>query len=180
MSCCAASVTEDLPLPPSAYCVPTTTLRAEVRFADGSCQRGLLYLPPAAARHAGPMRPEERLNDSDDFLPFLPEGCTEPVMLNKHQVMVLSLDAAEDEKLREPWEAVGGVTPLPAAPEQRVVLECTGLRLEGVLVMDVPQHQQRLLDLLNRQERFVRLRSDGKLHLVSRERIVRASDVSER
>ena len=41
--------------------------------------------------------------------------------------------------------AAGAATLLPPAPEQKVVIECSGVRLEGVLLMDTPHHQQRML-----------------------------------
>jgi hypothetical protein len=139
---------------------------------------GQFFLPPTAARHSGAMRPEERLNDETDFFPFLPEGEVHPLVINKHQIVELSVDVAEDAKLRDPWETENRDDGALVLPEQQVVIECAGTRLQGVLLMDTPQHQQRMLDRLNRQERFVRVRCEDRLHLVNRERIIRATDVS--
>lgn len=165
--------------PPTEYRIPTTTLTVEIISADATRQRGQLFLAPAAAHHAGAERPEERLNDDSDFFPFLPENQERSVIVNKHQVIVLSFDLTQSEQLRRWW----GIDTdedeiLIPHMEQRILVECDGVELEGVLVMDAPQHQRRTQDLLNRAERFICLRDDDQLHLINRKRIVRASEIA--
>lgn len=150
----------------------------EIVCADATRQRGQLFLAPSAAHHAGAERPEERLNDDCDFFPFLPDKHERSVIVNKHQVIVLSLDLTQSEQLRRWWgiDADDDELLIPHM-KQRILVECDGVELEGVLVMDAPQHQRRTLDLLNRAERFICLRDHDQLHLINRKRIVRASEL---
>lgn len=157
--------------PPSEFRVPTVRLDAKVYCADGVRIAGCLFLPAAAARHSGPTRPEERLNDDQEFFPFLLEG-GRPVVLNKAKVVVMSFDLAQAAALREAWEKPGSGVPGP-----RLRLECCGECIQGEIVMDTPQYQQRLLDRLNHADRFLCVVDGDRLHLVSREHIVRACEV---
>ena len=43
--------------------VPTVALNAEVLCADGQTFKGRVFLPAAASRHTGAMRPQEWMND---------------------------------------------------------------------------------------------------------------------
>ena len=164
--------------PPVEYRIPTTTLTVEIICADATRQRGQLFLAPSAAHHSGAERPEERLNDDSDFFPFLPESQERSVIVNKHQVIVLSLDLTQSKQLRRWWgiEAADDEVLVPHM-EQRILVECDGVELEGVLVMDAPQHQRRTQDLLNQADRFLCLRDQNQLHLINRRRIVRASEI---
>jgi len=111
------------------------------------------------------MRPDERLNDDADFFPFLPAGSNEPVIVNKRCVAWVTFDmgtfppSQDDESL----EVV--------SPEHRVRVDCRGRRLEGALVIDLPEYKSRVLDRLNQPERFLRIKDDRFLHYVSRDHI---------
>ena len=100
------------------------------------------------------------------------------MIVNKHQLIVLSLDLTQSEQLRRWWgiDSNDDETLIPHM-EQRILVECDGIELEGVVVMDAPQHQRRMQDLLNRAERFICLRDHDQLHLINRKRIVRASEI---
>jgi hypothetical protein len=144
--------------------VPTIATAAEVTLADGRVLSGRVFLPAAAFRHAGPMRPEEWINEPAAFFPFLPEREDEPLLLNKDQVVVIGLvtPAVEEE---EPVPAGDGV--------REVQIDCGALRLEGELRIDMPEGQRRVLDTLNRPERFLALRAGRKHHLVHKRHINR-------
>ena len=123
------------------------------------------------------MRPDERLNDDSEFFPFLPEGRQRPVILNKRQVVSVSFDANESagsQELSAGEFADESATFSP--PERRVVIECAGFRLAGALSMETPEHQRRVLDYLNRPERFLVVRDGDSIHLVNRRRIVSVSE----
>ena len=171
-----------MPDTPSAYRVPTKRLAAEVVCTDGKRLSGSLFLPASTTWHTGPMRPEERLNDESDFFPFLPEDGTAPTILNKAEVLVLSFDNPEVE-LPAPDDAVSEPPSVEeteyAVPERLVALDCGDLHLEGGMPMDVPAHQRRVLDFLNRPQRFVQLNAGNQVHLVNRERIIRARELGE-
>lgn len=120
------------------------------------------------------MRPDERLNDDADFFPFLPVDAAEPVILNKRQVAWVSFDlrtfpaSPEDEP------------PEVAGPEHRVTVFCRGRRLEGVLVIALPEDKSRVLDGLNQPGRFLRVREGDLLFYVSRDHISKVVELSTR
>ena len=75
--------------------VPTVALAAEVTCADGRTFTGRIFVPAAASHHSGPMRPEEWINEPLPYFPFLPDDAAVPVMLNKHTVLVVTLQVGE-------------------------------------------------------------------------------------
>jgi hypothetical protein len=148
--------------------VPTISLPAELVFADGSNLRGNLFLPAASAVHGGPTSPREHLNAAGEFLAFLPDEVSVPVILNKAELLALSFEAAalpaDDD---------------PAFFERKVVLECGGRRIEGALSIDAMQGQSRVLDYLNRADRFLPVRDESRDYLVNRLRISRVIEVRD-
>lgn len=150
--------------------VPTVVLQAEVECADGRRFSGRIFIPAASPTHPGPTRPEEWLNDEATFFPFLPDDSPNPVLLNKREVLVLTVPAsAFDGEIPE------GV----ANPVRRVVVEAEARRLEGMLIIDMPQNHLRVLDYLNRPEQFLTLRDGEVHHLVQKERITRVIETRE-
>ena len=71
--------------------VPTIALDAEIVCGDGTWFAGRIFLPAASSHHSGAMRPDEWMNDSTPFFPFLPANSAAPVILNKAEVVVLSV-----------------------------------------------------------------------------------------
>ena len=150
--------------------VPTEALAAELLCADGRSFVGRIFVPVTASRHSGPMRPEEWLNDPAPFFPFLPDDADAPVLLNKREVLVLSVPSAPD---------LGEVPEEVLHPVRRVAVEAEEQRLEGTVVIDMPQTHTRMLDYLNRPEAFLTLRNGGQRHLVQKERITRVIELRE-
>jgi len=147
--------------------VPRLLRAAEVLCADGRVLRGRVFLPASAESHAGAMRAEEWMNDAAAFFPFLPDGEGRPIILNKHQVVVVTVAAAADHD--ETLEQVG-------PPAKRVRVECGALRLEGEVLVDMPANQSRILDLLNRPGSFLNVREGERHHLVRKSGITRVSE----
>jgi hypothetical protein len=58
-------------------------------------------------------------------------------------------------------------------------VEAESRRLEGELLLDMPEHRLRVIDYLNRSEPFLALREGGVLHLVQKERITRVLEARE-
>jgi hypothetical protein len=146
--------------------VPTTTFTAEIALVEGETLIGRFFVPAHTSLHPGPMRPDERLNDEADFFPFLPADSTEPVIVNKRQVAWVAFDVRtfpsfRDEESYEP----------PSMPEHRVGVHCRGRTLAGTLVIDLPQYKSRVLDRLNHQERFLRIKEEHFLYYVNRDHI---------
>jgi hypothetical protein len=150
--------------------VPRLLRRAEVRGVDGRVLRGRVFLPASAESHAGAMRIEEWMNDEAPFFPFLPDGEGTPVILNKDQLVTLSVAASSDRDATLAQVRV---------PVQRVGVECDGIRLEGEVVIDMPANNSRVLDLLNREGSFLTVRAGQVHHLVRKARITRVRELSK-
>jgi hypothetical protein len=150
--------------------VPTVALNAEVLCGDGRTFLGRIFVPASASVHAGAMRPEEWMNEPSAFFPFLPDDASGPVILNRHEILIISVPASADadEVLEE-----------AANPCRRVTVECGGRRLEGVIVIDMPQNQSRVLDYLNRAGGFLTLRDGERHHLIRKGRITRVLEERE-
>jgi hypothetical protein len=149
--------------------VPRLLRAAEVLGADGRVLRGRVFLPATAESHSGAMRAEEWMNDAAPFFPFLPDGEGRPVILNKGQVVVVTVAASADHD--EALEQVG-------PPVKRVRVECGALRVEGDVLVDMPANHSRILDLLNRPGAFLNVREGERHHLVRKSAITRVSEPS--
>jgi hypothetical protein len=149
--------------------VPRLLRAAEVLCTDGHALRGRVFLPANAESHSGAMRAEEWMNDPASFFPFLPDGEGRPVILNKLQVLVVTVAAAADRD--DTMDAVG-------AKLRRVHVECGSLHLDGEVLVDMPVNHSRMLDVLNRPGAFLNVREGERHHLVRKSRITRVSEPS--
>ena len=149
--------------------VPRVLRSAEVLLADGMRLKGRLFLPASSDAHAGVMRVDEWMNEPTAFYPFLPDGEGRPVVLGKEQTVMLSVQAADDrdESLDVP------------APRSRVLVECRQGKVEGEVVLDLPDQQTRVLDLLNRDQLFLTVEDGDVHHLVRLTRITRVVEAAE-
>ena len=150
--------------------IPTVTLAADVVFSDGRQFPGKLFVPASAPRHAGPARPSEWLNEPAEFFAFLPDDSSEPIMVNKGEVLFVSVSAEAND--------VGSNDEVETT-RPTVEVECAGRRLEGHLAIDMPAGQTRVLDYLNRAERFLTLRNGRRHYLLRKSGITRVFDKSE-
>jgi hypothetical protein len=142
--------------------VPTIATVAQVTCADGRVFTGRVFVPAAAFRHSGPMRVEEWINEPALFFPFLPDREDLPVLLNKDEVVAVSISAPG------PDDEIAGDVSL-----RGLTVECGSQRFEGEVRIDMPEGQRRVLDTLNRPERFVTLRAGKRQHLVNKHSITR-------
>jgi hypothetical protein len=110
------------------------------------------------------------MNESSLFFPFLPEEGGRAVLLNKRETLVVTV-AAEADAEDLPEEAAG--------PAHRVAVEAESARLEGTIVVTMPEGHGRVLDYLNRRQSFLMLREGGRHHLIQKERITRVLEISE-
>jgi hypothetical protein len=150
--------------------VPTHATAAEIRCADGRVFVGRVFIPVSSSHHSGPMRPEEWLNESGAFFAFLPDEAKSTVLVNKRQVAVLSVPAQVDEVADEEDAEM---------PLVRVAIELGDRRVEGRVLLDMPEGQRRVLDYLNRPDVFLRLRAGDRWHLVRKELITRVIEIQE-
>jgi hypothetical protein len=147
--------------------VPRVLRAAEVLVADGERMRGRVFLPAAAESRPGAMRAAEWMNEPAEFYPFLPDGEGAPAILSKAQTVMVTVMASADQD---------DTLENAPAPLRRIRVECGPVRIEGEVVMDLPEQQSRVLDLLNREETFLTIR-DGELHhLVRKSYITRVTE----
>ena len=149
--------------------VPTLALDAEVLCADGRAFTGRIFLPAASSIHPGPMRPDEWMNDAVPFFPFLPQGERGSVILNKHEVLVLSVIGPE-----EPTD-----DDHPRGPARRLAVEVRGRVLTGTVIVEMPANHMRVLDYLNSAHPFLAVREGEHGHLVRKARITRVVELPE-
>jgi hypothetical protein len=148
--------------------VPTNALDVEIVCADGTWFVGRIFLPIASSNHSGEMRPDEWMNDSTPFFPFLPANAATPVILNKAEVVVLSVVASPP-----PEDATVD------APKRRVQVECRERVVAGVVIIDMPEGHQRVLDYLNAPGAFLIVHDGDREHLVRKTRITRVVETRE-
>ncbi|HVQ31822.1 MAG TPA: hypothetical protein VMV21_19655 [Vicinamibacteria bacterium] len=156
--------------PGGDFKVPTVALAADVFCDDGRQFKGRIFLPASASAHAGVMRAEEWMNESNRFFPLLPDGASSPIILNKREVLVVTVPASADRDV---------VLDELHVRERRVAVECGGLRLEGTILIDMPEANRRVVDYLNRPEAFLTLREGDRHHLVCKPRITRVVEIRE-
>jgi hypothetical protein len=135
--------------------VPTIALPAEILSAEGQTLVGRIFVPASASRHTGAMRAEEWLDEPVDFFPFLADGSSTSMILNKRQILVVSLpaEAEGDEHLEED----------EAGTKRAVKVRCGEREFEGTVLIEMPESQSRVLDHLNRPGRVLGL-WDGQRH----------------
>jgi hypothetical protein len=150
--------------------VPTHATVADVVCSDGRIFVGRIFVPESSSHHSGPMRTDEWFNDASTFFAFLPDDAKSIVMLNKHQVAVLTVPATIDAVAMEE-EA--------EAPLRRVVVELANRRVEGLILIDMPLGHRRVLDVLNMHDAFLTIRADDRWHLVRKSLITRVVEIEE-
>ncbi len=116
------------------------------------------------------MRPGEWLNERQPFFPFLPDDSDSPVLLNKLQVLVVSVSTAADAL--PSYEEAG-------AELRRVVVECGPRVIEGSLLIQLPENHRRVLDYVNQAELFLTLRDGDRHHYVQKHQVTRVIEVRE-
>ena len=152
-----------------AFQIPRLLRAAELLYGDGRILHGRIFLPVAGA-HAGAVRVGEWLEGPSVFFPFLPDGEGRPLLLNKQQLLVLTMSPASD-----PVEAASAT-----APWRRVHIECGPLNFEGEVLIDMPAGRQRVLDLLNRPAKFLAVRGPERRYFVRKSAISRLSEPAGR
>jgi hypothetical protein len=145
--------------------VPTTQVEAELQLDDGRVLRGTIFVP-ASSSHTGAKRPDEWINEEAAFFPFRIEGSEATEIFSKHSTLRLSVPS---ELLQEEDQ--------PADVEHRQVLvETTSGSFDGLVRLDMPSHQRRVLDYLNQPQVFLCVVAGDRLHLIHKSRVRRVAE----
>lgn len=135
--------------------VPTIRTSAEVDYAGGSLT-GAIFLPTLSSHHEGAPHPEEWINGTESFFPFVPDGESRAVILNKERVRSVTISLSPDYEIAEVDE------PFALA----VTVVCGERELSGRLVIEMPPGHTRLLDYMNMRPVFIPLWGEDALHLI--------------
>jgi hypothetical protein len=152
--------------------VPTNALEVEILTADGRAFHGRIFVPDVAATHRGPMRAAEWMNDTEGFFPFRPADGSGSFLLNRNEVLVVTVPAEADADLDDPEESAGA--------RKRVIVECRDRRFEGDVRIDMPPHLSRVSDFLNNPDPFLIVRDGARHHLIRKARITRVVEPKEK
>ncbi len=150
--------------------VPVAALPVEVRHLDGRTVAGRIFVPEVASRHDGPTRPDEWINGVGRFFPFLPNESAQSVLVSKDAVLAIAVPEWADEP------DLADAVPVPSCV---ISIECGGVSFQGVLTLDLPANQRRVLDYLNLPGEFLTVRAGGRHHLINKRHITRVIEVRE-
>ena len=153
--------------------VPTLAVEVEILYADEMQMAGTIFLPSMAHWHPGPARPEEWINDNVPFFPFREPTRKDAVLLNKDRVVVMTLPVGETA------EAVADEERASVYKIASARIECAGKWFEGTVRIEMPEGKLRVLDYINRPERFLALYSGHTCHLIRKIHIDRVVELRE-
>ncbi len=145
--------------------IPRLLRTAEIVCADGGVRRGRVFLPAAAPPKSGAMGVAHWLEESTVFFPFLPDGEGRPVLVNKEQLLVLTVAAAD----------AGDPLEVPA-PRRQVRVRSGTLEIEGEIAIEMPATHSRVLDVLNRPDTFLAVTSGTRVHFIRKSQVVRVDE----
>jgi len=133
-------------------------MQVVITFADGSKEKGEIFLAQYAGGHHGHQKVADLLNGEKGFLPVSMEnGAIE--FVSKGQILTIEgeLVAEEDEEML----SAGLIH------QKNVTVVTSGKQtITGTLLAEVPDERSRLSDCLNLPEDFIRLKSESRyLHI---------------
>ncbi len=149
--------------------IPTLPLDAEIRYANEEPLSGRIFLPARALHHSGAMRPDEWINQTSTFFPFLVATEKRARVLNKKYVVVLTVPAQHDE--------VDLIEELGIA--RRVRVECGGMSIEGIVHVNMPEAQSRILDWVNTPSPFLLVREGDRWHIIQKNLITMLTELGD-
>lgn len=148
--------------------VPTLPLDAEIRY-ENEVLSGRIFLPALAVHHTGSMRPDEWINQASTFFPFVVASEKRARILNKRYVVVLTVPAQREE--------VDLIEELGIA--RRVCVECGGVSVEGIVHVNMPEAQSRILDWVNTAQPFLLVREGDRWHIIQKNRITKLIELGD-
>jgi hypothetical protein len=145
--------------------IPKSPLEVELAFAGQAPRRIELYLAEHSSHDYSPERVLDLLEHSENFLPACDLESGEWESFNSRQVAWIGM----------PVESFDGGTATELFEQRRWVqiFLAGGDVLRGELLYTSPDESSRVVDLMNRNERFFRLWTEDQVLLVNREAVVR-------
>ncbi len=141
---------------PSDRRLPTVSVIVRIVDVDGHSRSGRIFVPTASRFRSGPPSIEEWLEEDAAFFAFQRVSEEKPVLLNKDDIAVLSVDTEED--------------PLPGG--HALTIECGTATVRGYARVHTPSGDTRVIDELNSPARFLVV-SEGRTRHAVRKRAIR-------
>ena len=153
--------------------VPHREVKVRVKLVGGQELTGIMYVPTIGIS-GGPGRLLDRLNDeSDTFVPLTVGERTH--LLQRAQILLVRVEDDEEDRIEAAIEEQESLYSL----EVRVRLQLTsGEKIAGALGYLRPMGQERLLDYLNSERRFIALHVDRLIYL-NKSQIVSALEMND-
>jgi hypothetical protein len=148
--------------------VPTTSLPVEILCADGRAMLGDIFLPAQSSLQSGPMRPDEWSESPHPFFPFRSREAQTLTILNRGEVVSLTVPAASNGAADDTCTDV---------PVVRIAVEAGGTRFEGDVMVDMPPGHQRVADWLNAPAAFLTVRTGSAHHLIQKRHVTRVVEL---
>ena len=146
--------------------IPKSPLEVELAFAGEPPRRVELYLAEHSSHDFCPERVLDLLEQSENFLPACDLESGEWESFNARHVAWIGMPV-------ETFDAGGSATELFEQRRSVRVFLAGGDVLAGELLYTSPDESSRVVDLMNRDERFFRLWTDDRVLLVNREAVIR-------
>jgi len=147
------------------YKIKKNRFLVKVYFLDGTIEEGDLYLSLNAAHHDGPETVSDVLSEDGQFIPinFREEGI---MLINKANIMLLSFPLFP-ERIEE----------FVSSGEKEVLVRLVNkTQRDGKFIFQLPDHQTRVKDFLNRAALFVELRNDREIWLINKNHILSVTE----
>ena len=158
--------------PSAEYRVPKREIVAQIKLFGQPTKPYRLFLSERAETHLGVERPSDLLNETGSFFPAV-EPSGEMALLRRDAVILVSV--AAEQEFRDSGSDVPDLDAEPARAVPVEVVLADGTEIRGMISYLMPEGRSRLLDFLNTEDRFVRLRDANAAILVNKRHIVRVS-----
>jgi hypothetical protein len=154
-----------------SYQIPKNQARVWMSVPPHPPEERTLFLSPSAETHSGSERVSDLLMRGRRFLPTVQPGA-ETHLVRRSAIRWVMLEAQDQV------EFFGELC--QGSPEARIRCEFPDdERLEGVIHAVMPTGEQRVLDVVNRQEGFLPLETPAGLYLINPDHISRIFIVEE-
>jgi hypothetical protein len=154
----------------SDYRVPKEKVEVELHLLHQAPQKVVMFLGKGAATHGGRERPSDLFNGPASFLPALDEWGS--LFFVQRDAVLVATVRAEQEFGPDP--APPGEGAFSPAAEHAVDVDLEdGAQFHGIVSYILPEGRNRLVDFLNTEERFLKVRDGSLARLINKSRIVR-------